>query len=173
MTNNFDSAFEHVVGVEGNYSNDPFDHGGPTMYGITQATLAAFRGKPVSEADVKNLSLNEAKMIYRSKYWNPLNLDQVKSPILATIIFDQGVNRGITSAAQGIQRCVGTKVDGMIGPKTIEAINAKASRDLALDFVFDAQDFYGRLVQKDHTQARFLVGWLHRTHHLIRMVMKA
>lgn len=173
MTNSFDTAFEHVIGVEGGFSNDPFDHGGPTNFGITQATLGAFRGKPVSEADVKNLSLQEAKMIYRSKYWNPLGLDGVKSPILATIIFDQGVNRGITAAAKSIQRCVGAKVDGMVGPKTIALINEKVSRDLALDFVFDAQEAYGRIVQNDHTQTKFIVGWLRRSHGLIKMIMKA
>jgi lysozyme family protein len=173
MTSNFDMAFEHVVGVEGGYSNDPFDHGGPTNYGITQDTLAAFRGKPVDERDVKNLSLQEAKMIYRSKYWNPLACDQIRSPIVSQILFDQGVNRGISAAAKSIQRAVGVKDDGMIGPKSIEAINSKVDRELAMRFVFDAQEAYARIVQNNTTQAKFLVGWLRRTHKLIEMIVKA
>lgn len=172
---NFDQAFEHVIVAEGGdkYTNDPFDHGGPTKYGITQATLSAFRGKPVSESDVKNLTEQEAKMIYRSKYWNPLACDNIKSQIIATILFDQGVNKGITAAAKNIQEAVGVKVDGMIGPKTLAAINSKLDRETAFRFICISQEGYARIVQKDHTQARFLVGWLRRTHKLFEMVLKA
>lgn len=173
MTSNFDKAFDHVIGVEGGYTNDPFDHGGPTNWGITQATLSSFRGKPVSEQDVKNLTQHEAKMIYRSKYWNPLNCDAIKSAILSELLFDQGVNRGITAAAKTMQDAVGAKADGMIGPKTIAMINEQADKKLALKFVFASQESYGRIVQNDPSQVKFIVGWLRRTHKLIEKVFSA
>lgn len=173
MTSNFDKAFEDVVGVEGGYSNHPDDRGGPTKYGITQDVLASYRGKAVNESDVKNLTLQEAKLIYRQRYWNPLSCDQIRSPILASLLFDQGVNRGIGAAAKTIQKCVGVKVDGMIGPQTLEAINAQTSRDLAFKFVCESQESYARIVQNNTSQAVFLVGWLRRTHKLFEKVMKA
>lgn len=171
----FDEAFKHVIVAEGGdkYTNDPFDHGGPTKYGITQSTLASYRGKPVFEADVKNLTEHEAKMIYRAKYWNPLACDKIRSQIMAMILFDQGVNKGIVAASKTIQSVVGAKVDGMIGPRTLELINSKLDRDVAFQFVCRAQEEYARIVQKDHTQSRFLVGWLRRTHKLFEMVMRA
>lgn len=172
-TANFDKAFEDVIGVEGGYSNHPDDRGGPTNFGITQDVLASYRGKPVTENDVKNLSLNEAKMIYRARYWNPLGCDHIKSTILASILFDQGVNRGITAAAKTMQMCLNVKVDGMIGPKTIEAINAQQGKNLAVAFIFASQESYARIVQNNHSQAVFLVGWLRRTHKLFEMVLKA
>jgi len=170
---NFDKAFEHVIGVEGKYSHNIYDSGGATMYGITQDTLSSFRGKPVTVNDVKNLSLHEAKLIYRARYWNPLNCANIKSGVLATILFDQGVNRGIVTSAKSIQYCVGTKEDGMIGDKTIAAINELASRDLAMKFIFQAQEAYARIVQHNVTQSVFLVGWLRRTHKLFELVLKA
>ena len=169
----FDEAFDHVIGVEGGYSNIKEDNGGPTNWGITQDTLASFRGKPVSANDVKNLSQHEAKLIYRARYWNPLGCEEIQSKILAMIIFDQGVNRGIGAAARSIQKLVGVKVDGMIGPQTIAAINEKQGKQLALDFVFDAQEAYGRIVQYNNSQVVFIVGWLRRSHKLIELIFRA
>lgn len=173
MTSNFDKAFEEVIGVEGGYSNHPDDRGGPTNYGITQDVLASYRGKPVTANDVKNLSLQEAKLIYRARYWNPLGCDQIKSGIIASLLFDQGVNRGISAAAKTMQMILNVTADGMIGPKTIEALNAKADKNLAVAFIFASQESYARIVQNNPSQAVFLVGWLRRTHKLFEMVLKA
>lgn len=167
----YDEAFDHVIGVEGGYTNNPFDHGGPTNWGITQDTLASFRGKPVTSKDVQQLTQHEAKLIYRSRYWNPLGCEGIKSKLISMLLFDQGVNRGIGAAARSMQKCVGVKADGMIGPKSIDAINAKKGKRLALDFVCDAQEAYGRIVQKNNSQAHFIVGWLRRTHKLLDMIL--
>lgn len=171
--NAFDRAFEHVIGVEGGYSNDPFDHGGPTKFGITQDVLASSRGKPVDEEDVKNLQLAEAKMIYRSRYWNAMELDGVKSELLQAILFDQAVNRGVAAASKSIQQLVGVKTDGKIGPKTLEAINGTEAKALAFHFVCAAQEAYARIVQHNTSQSVFLVGWLRRSFKLFEMVLKS
>jgi len=168
----FDDSFAHVLGVEGDYSNNPFDSGGPTKYGITQDTLSSYRGKPCYEADVKNLSLNEAKMIYRARYWNTLNLDDINNNDLATVIFEQAVNRGAVTAAKQIQNLCGVKEDGMIGPKSIESINLKPPLGLAFKFICASQESYCRIVQKNPTQAVFITGWIKRTHKLLDLIFK-
>jgi len=61
MAANFDRAFALVVGLEGGYVNDPKDPGGETKYGISK------RANP--DEDIKNLTLDRAKQIYRMKYW--------------------------------------------------------------------------------------------------------
>lgn len=169
----FDESFEHVIGVEGGYVNNPFDHGGPTNWGITQDTLASFRGKPVTAKDVQNLSQHEAKLIYRARYWNPLGCEEIESSLVASLLFDQGVNRGIGAAARSMQAMVLVNIDGMIGPKTIAKINSMQPNTLAFKFVCDAQEAYARIVQKNTSQAVFLVGWLRRTHKLFDQVFRA
>jgi lysozyme family protein len=86
----FDDAFAAVIGVEGVYSNDPNDPGGETKYGISK------RAYP--NTDIKNLTLDQAKAIYRSDYWNPLQLDAKPWPT-ALLLFDCAVNQGRTFAA--------------------------------------------------------------------------
>jgi lysozyme family protein len=171
--NAFDRAFDHVVGVEGGFSNHPDDRGGATKYGITQDVLASYRGKPVDEDDVKNLQLAEAKMIYRARYWNALGCDGIKSELVAQLLFDQGVNRGVTAAAKSIQQLVGVKTDGKIGTASLAAINGTESKALAFHFVCAAQEAYARIVQNNPSQAVFLVGWLRRSFKLFEMVLKA
>ncbi|MGE0529476.1 MAG: glycoside hydrolase family 108 protein, partial [Bdellovibrionales bacterium] len=120
----FRQAVENVLKVEGGYTNHPDDRGGPTNFGITLQTLSQYRGTPVSDEDVRNLTRDEAIDIYYKFYWLPLGLDKVTKTKLAALIFDQGVNKGIYSAAKTIQKAVGVAADGKIGPMTLSAINA-------------------------------------------------
>jgi hypothetical protein len=83
MKDNFDKAFEFTVGLEGGYSNDPNDPGGETKYGISK------RFNP--EVDVKNLTLEQAKDIYRRKYWLPAGCDEAQFP-MDICLFDSNVN---------------------------------------------------------------------------------
>lgn len=166
----FDKAFEHVVGVEGSYVNHPNDRGGPTKFGITKATLSNHRGHPVTATDVKNMSLDEAKAIYKKGYWDPLKLDQIENGPLKYILFDQGVNFGPSVAAKRIQELVKVPVDGRIGAATIAAINKLDDKKLALDFVKKSQHHYVAIVLRNHSQLVFLKGWLNRTHKLLDQV---
>ena len=50
--NSFEPSLAHVLRHEGGYVNHPVDPGGATNLGITAATLARARGRPVSAADV-------------------------------------------------------------------------------------------------------------------------
>lgn len=126
----FDSAFERTVGLEGGYSDNPNDLGGPTKYGITEqvARRHGFTGS------MKELSFNLAKLIYQSDYWNPMRLDDIAilSKDVAEELFDTGVNQGVKQAGTYLQRSLNVlnrqgkdyadlKIDGNIGPKTIAA----------------------------------------------------
>jgi lysozyme family protein len=67
MTTTDDAILAAILRREGGFVNHPADRGGPTHYGITQATLQAWRGRAVSEEDVRALSVEEAKAIYRAR----------------------------------------------------------------------------------------------------------
>lgn len=113
MTPSFDRAFELTVGIEGGYSNDPRDPGGETNFGISK------RAHPGE--DIKNLTLERAKQIYFHDYWVPAGCAQFVEPV-AVQLFDTAVNAGVSVAIKQLQRAVGVKDDGVIGPKTVAAV---------------------------------------------------
>lgn len=110
----FEKAFERVIGHEGGYVNDSRDPGGETKYGISK------RAYPY--ADIKNLTLDQAKEIYRKDYWNRLHMDELPACIRFDM-FDAAVNSGVSASAKFLQRAVGTVPDGVIGKLTIAAAN--------------------------------------------------
>lgn len=110
---NFDRAFETVIGHEGGYVNDPRDPGGETKYGISK------RAYP--NEDIKNLTLNRAKELYKRDYWDSIDAESIPG-VARLMVFDCSVNCGVTAAKKILQRAVGVKDDGIIGPKTRAAI---------------------------------------------------
>lgn len=121
MSMAFDTAFLDTIGLEGGYVNDPNDPGGETKYGISK------RSYP--EVDIKNLTLAEAKVIYRKDFWNKLKLDKVDNIQIAGEIFDTAVNMSPVQAVRIIQMALlylgeqQIKYDGIIGPITLKTLN--------------------------------------------------
>ena len=115
-------ALKLMFGHEGGYSNVKTDKGGPTKYGITLATLSAHRGKKQTADDVKKLTLDEAEAIYRKSYWSQSGGDLLPTG-LDYANFDTGVNSGPGRANRILQQVVGTAPDGVIGGKTLDAVN--------------------------------------------------
>ena len=110
----FDKAFERVIGHEGGYVNDPRDPGGETKYGISK------RAYP--NLNIRDLTLDQAKAIYRTDYWDRLHMDELPGAIRFDM-FDAAVNSGVSASAKFLQRAAGTTADGVIGKLTIAAAN--------------------------------------------------
>ena len=111
---NFDRAFDIIIGHEGGYVNDPRDPGGETKYGISK------RAYP--NEDIKNLTLDRAKELYKRDYWNALEAETLPDAA-RLMVFDCAVNCGVTAAKKLLQRSIGVKDDGIIGPATRRAIS--------------------------------------------------
>ena len=80
----FNLAIGKILQHEGSrYTNHPADRGGPTKHGITLGVLKRYRKGRTTAEDVKKLTVDEAKEIYKAKYWNPIRL----SEILMLLIF--------------------------------------------------------------------------------------
>lgn len=123
MKANLATDLAYEFGSEGSYTDDPQDTGGPTNYGITQRTLAAWRKRPVTAADVKALTLAEAQDILASEFAAPIRFDELPDGVDYAVL-DYAVNSGPAQAARDIQRLVGVVPDGIIGTKTLDAIAA-------------------------------------------------
>jgi lysozyme family protein len=124
----FDSAFEAVVGVEGGFTNDQRDPGnwtgGKVGAGSCKGTKYGISAASYPTIDIANLSLDDAKAIYRRDYWNKLQADKLDAD-LAFQAFDAAVNCGVGAAAKWLQRAARVNpVDGAIGPQSVAAITA-------------------------------------------------
>lgn len=155
----FRPALSCVLAQEGGYSDHPDDPGGATMMGITQATLATWRGAPVTKADVRALTRDEAAALYRARYWNAVRGDDLPAG-LDLAVFDFAVNSGASRAVRALQRTLGVSVDGVVGPETLAAANARAPSESIRTLCAARLAFLERL----STFPVFARGWMRRIH---------
>lgn len=112
---NFDLAFKRLIGHEGGYVNDPEDPGGETKFGISK--------KSYPQEDIFNMTLERAKLLYQRDYWWKAGCDAVPEAVKFDL-FDMAVNSGVTPAICTLQNAVGAVPDGLIGPRTLQAIDS-------------------------------------------------
>lgn len=121
MADNFNLVFEHEIGSEGGYSNHPDDNGGPTKYGVTIGELRIVRrDDSLTAEDVKMLGLDEAKQIFRRRYWDLVKADELPAG-LDYAVSDFAYNSGVSRAVKFLQQLLGVKVDGIMGEATLAA----------------------------------------------------
>jgi len=128
---NFETAVEFVLRYEGGYVNDPHDLGGETNYGISK------RSNP--SVDIKNLTREGAKEIYRIAYWNSSRAEVIPA-YLQLAHFDTAVNCGLHAAEEILKKSKGS----------LEA------------YLFHRISMYVAHVNKNHNLKKFLNGWLIR-----------
>ena len=160
----FAKSLSHVLEMEGGYSNDPYDPGGPTNRGITLAEYARFRNETLDQtsrarliSELQRIPDAVAAAIYRQRYWLPASCPAF-SPPLALMHFDAAVNHGVFGAIQMLQAVVGVTVDGEVGPQTLGAIAARSAEDLIETYAETRRARYRAL---PHFW-RFGRGWLRR-----------
>lgn len=146
---NFDQAFDRLIGNEGGYSNDPQDPGGETNWGISK------RSYP--DLDIKNLTREQAKEVYRRDFWQRASMDEY-DPAIAFQVFDFAVNSGIETAVRKLQAAAGVADDGHVGPRTIAAIKAMSVTDLIMRFVAQRLRYWTKLKNWPRDGA----GWANR-----------
>ena len=132
MISNFDKSLELVLKHEGGFSDHPSDPGGKTMKGVTQAVYDAYRktrARPVQS--VKFITDDEVKAIYRFQYWDRVQGDLLPAG-LDYAVFDFAVNSGVGRASKYLQAVVGTPQDGVIGARTLAAIQSPTNAINAL-----------------------------------------
>jgi lysozyme family protein len=123
----FDQAFAIVVGHEAGFTDNRADSGnwtgGTVGKGELKGTKYGISAASYPQLDIRNLTLDAAKAIYRRDYWDAMSCDEW-APGLALIVFDAAVNNGVGLATRLLQTAVGVPVDGIIGPVTRGAVLA-------------------------------------------------
>lgn len=160
----FDQALAHILSLEGGWSDDPFDPGGPTNKGITLADYARERRVTVTaenfaalKAELRSIPDRLVRDIYLSRYWRPARCPDLP-PSLALMHFDTAVNQGVTGAARMLQQALGVDVDGEIGPITLGAAHTRPMRSTI--------EVYAEIRRRRYRALahfwRFGRGWLRR-----------
>ena len=143
---------------EGGFFDHPKDPGGTTNFGVIQRVYNKYRAaRGLEQQTVGVISSAEVKDIYARYYWNPLNADEL-NPGVDLAVFDFGVNSGISRSTKYLQRICGVKVDGLMGPVTIDAANSK-DPDWLIKRIHDERlAFVNRIPYKKY----FIKGWTRR-----------
>lgn len=175
-----------ILKWEGGFVNDPADAGGATNKGVTIGTWRQVGYDKDSDGDIdvqdlKLLSNNDVRdRVLKPHYWNRWKADNIQSQKIANILVDWVWGSG----KHGIvipQRLLGVKDDGIVGEKTLSAVNF-ADPDQLFDAIYKARvDFLNEITQSSiakyekkigrkateselmkYTNKRFLKGWLNR-----------
>ena len=155
----FDTIFERLMLHEGGYINHPNDPGGETMYGVTKRVAQAHG----YWGDMRKLPKSLAKQITEKSYYNAVKGDQLDR-LIAWQLTDAAYNHGPKQAVKFLQRAVGASADGLIGPRTLEAVAAMDKNDVVLLFNAERIDFYTGL----RGWVSFGKGWARRVANNLR-----
>lgn len=183
---NVDILLPFILKYEGGFVNDPADKGGATNKGVTIATWRSvgYDKDGDGDIDVQDLKLISNKdvrdRVLKPHYWDRWKANQIQSQKIANILVDWVW----ASGANGIkipQRLLGVAVDGIVGAKTLAAVNA-ADPDVLFDRIYQARETFLRDITNQsiasyekkinrkatnaelmkYTKKRFIKGWLNR-----------
>ena len=151
---------------EGGFVNDPDDAGGATNMGVTLHTYISYcrrKGYPLPGVEqLKRLTEEQWQDIIRTTYWDVCRADEIQSQSVANLVVDWAVHSGNATAAKHVQRIVGAKADGIIGPNSLAAINSVSPLPLFGQIKQDRIKFLKNLVVTRPQNQKFLRGWLNR-----------
>jgi len=131
------------------------DSGGWTIYGIAYNFNKALFN---NFTDFKDTTLEEASYIAFVKYYLASNAELV--PYDSKLYyFDMAYNMGVSRAIRIMQKCIGVKVDGIIGEITKSKLHLLKEYDMKIE----RNSFYNRLAENNYKMKKFLRGWLNRS----------
>ena len=157
MIVNFQRCFWWLLAHEGGFVNHPEDPGGATNLGVTKAVYEDWIGRSVTIDTIKGLTKEDVEPIYKKRYWNRIKGDLMPSG-LDWMLFDWAVNSGPSAPVKTLQRNIGVRVDGSIGPKTMDALSRCDTAPTMRDIYESREAFYRRL----SAFPTFGKGWLRR-----------
>lgn len=176
----FDLAVNVVLENEGGLEDSPTDPGGITKYGISlrflrEVSLGSLKRAKifgeVTEQTIRNLTIDQAKMLYRSEFWEKIPLDKLINQDVVNYLFDMAVNIGINPTIKCAQRSCWAVLlnkdvfidDGVMGNETIDSINHAIFYILPV-LRSERAGYYRKLIVLNPSMIGDLEGWLNRTY---------
>ena len=156
-------AFEAMIRNEGGYvlHDVPGDRGGMTYAGIARNMNPQWPGWDLIDHK-QEVPAALVRDFYKRGYWDNIRGDQLNNQVIAQTIFDFHVNAG-AAARKLAQLVIGATPDGQFGDKTVAALNGQDEHKFVMAYALAKIARYRDIVQRDRTQAKFLLGWINRT----------
>lgn len=135
-----------------------------TSWGIIQTTWDGAVAKGIVKGDLANATQTQAGNIYLSEYWNAMRLSMLPTAI-GFVLFCDATLTGPGHVAALVQRIVGmtgANIDGVIGDKTLDAINSfldAYGQAKLVDQFIDADEVY---LASLANAPKFINGWTRR-----------
>lgn len=147
---------------EGGFSNHPNDRGKETNMGVTISTFRQVFGGSKTVDDLKRMTYQQWTFIFRKFYWDKWHADDIRDQSVANLLVDwcwASGRYGITVP----QALLGVKVDGVVGAKTLAALNGyKAGQSALFKALWSDRKAFFEMVARKPGQGVFLRGWLNR-----------
>lgn len=163
----FGPAFERMIRDEGGYKLHTVegDRGGMTYAGIARKMNPDWAGWRYVDDGVTPPS-ELVREFYRTGYWLPIRGDELPQAVADTIF-----NFAVNSSAPGrpavavklAQLVVGVTPDGVLGTRSVAALNACDTEKFQMAYALAKIARYRDIVTRDRTQLKFLLGWINRT----------
>ncbi|HEB92608.1 MAG TPA: N-acetylmuramidase [Gammaproteobacteria bacterium] len=153
----FNKAIGKTLAHEGGakFTDDPMDRGGATKYGISQ------RAYP--NVDIRNLTEQQARDIYKRDYWDRIRADEITSQAIAENIFDTAVNMGVRTASRLAQVALDIEpADGIIGSQSLKIIDAADESSFIANYTIAKIARYTYICNRNKSQKKYLLGWINR-----------
>ena len=150
-----------ILKWEGWFVNDKDDLGGATNKGVTLATFRSVYGQGKTATDLRNMTDQQWETIFKKHFWDKWRADEIEDQSVANILVDWLW----ASGSYGIkipQRVLGVAVDGIVGAKTIAAVNAKDGNSFFKEVRQERIDFIDRICNSRPQNKKFKKGWLNR-----------
>jgi lysozyme family protein len=161
ITKSFNKCFDRIIGHEGGFQDMHDDRGNWTSgivgEGMLNGTKFGISAMSYPTIDIQGLDVMVAKAIYYSDWWKPLCINYL-SFAMQYQMFDAAINHGRVSATKMLQRAIGVKDDGVIGPVTIAAKNKIDINDLLMLFIAERIEFFTIIKTFD----LYGKGWMNR-----------
>ena len=147
---------------EGGFSNHPNDKGGATNSGVTIATYRSVFGKNKTVQDLKNMSEEEWNYIFKTRYWDKWKADEIENQSIAEFLVDWTWCSGVYGIKYP-QQVLGVAADGIVGKKTISAVNNYYDKKTLFDKLWNRRKkHFDDIVRRNPSQRVFYKGWTRR-----------
>jgi lysozyme family protein len=156
---NYAKVIKKILKWEGGYAGN-IDGMTCTMKGVTLATYRKFFGKDKNCKDLKGITQAEWDLIFKEGYWDKWKADDINNQSIADLLVDWCWTSGIYGIKLP-QRVLGVKDDGVVGDKTIAAINDYSDQKELFDKFWNRRKKHFQDIAKNGKE-KFLAGWLNR-----------
>lgn len=169
----FNLAYQKTLTHEGGYVKDPNDPGGETYKGVARKIWSKWEGWVIVDmlkgqrGFPGNLDNNQELQdmisnFYRVNFWDRVKGEEINDQEVANSIFDFAVNAGIRTSSSLAQMVVEANPDGVIGPETLNKINAFNADHFLASFTVSKIARYISIIKKRPSSVKYLYGWVRR-----------